>query len=303
MDLLKQPETRRLLQSAQVALPLTEDPLGDLAAGLRMERAAAAEMLKALQREGAVAGVRGEPNPQLAEARVLQVEAAAESPSGGHEEVIRWAGRAPDGRWWWSAMRLAAKGTERPARFFKAGFLLSFEDGPERLLDAARERSLFVGEELVELPQLPGDAARLADALFQPLLFNPEVDLWEQLARKASIQAPGVRPALKHLLQTGVFRRFALALSPAALGWKGCGLASWEFAESEHAMAAEAGRALAALRGTGDVMYGHGANGPGRLQALFLAREPGAGGQAAGEIARQWGRPLAEWTPLDIRPA
>ncbi len=295
MDLLKQPETRRLLQSAQVALPLTEDPLGDLAAGLRMERRAMEEGLALLQREGAVTGFRGEPNPHLAGARETLVQSDA-PPTRSPGEIIRWTGQGSKDQWCRSAMRLQESPDGASSRFLKVGFLLSFEDGPERLLDAGGERSLLTQGEPMEMPPLPGDAAKLVEALVHPVRFDPSADLWKQIAGAAEMERAGVRPAMRYLLQAGVIRRFALALSPAALDWQGCGLACWDFQEVGRHLLPDAGRALAGLRGTGDVVQRET-----ELHALFLGREPGIGETAAREVARQWGRPLARWDSLQIR--
>lgn len=300
MALPKQPETRRLLQSAQVAMPLTEDPLADLAGGLRQDRKALEGALRDLHESGGVRGVFGEPNVAMAAAREQFTEASAEPPREGRGTVIRWQGRDPEGRSHWSRFWMeagdSADACRSAGRFHKSGFQLSFRDGPEELLRPGNERSLLVRGPALPMPeQLPRPAKRLADMLFRPVPFDPEEVLWPQLARAARIDAAEVLPALRYILRTGLFRRFALALSPTALGWRGCGLAVWTFGEAEEALIPQAAAALAALSGTGDVAR----RGP-ELHALFLGREPGTGETAAGEVARQWGRPLARW--VDLRP-
>src|SRR5690606_21281298 len=83
----------------------------------------------------------------------------------------------------------------------------------------------------------PGVEDELQD-LSQPVLLNPGSDFWTNLAQQTRLSDP--RAAITRVVLSRLARRFALRLSPTALGWQGCGLACWSLGSDDVERAAGA---------------------------------------------------------------
>ncbi|MDX2176128.1 MAG: Lrp/AsnC family transcriptional regulator [Candidatus Sumerlaeia bacterium] len=282
----------KLFKSTQSAVPLVPGCLAALAHGFRFEVPPAEfpARLAELQSRGIVAGLWAELNPQLAEA----AEALLAAPPA--DSIARW--RSPGAA---SALFLGAEppaGSRRDLQWFKAGLPLGgLRAEPAHLLAPDSERSFRCDPAATPRLRFREEwEAELVMALARPRPLAADRDPWEELGAELDIPAAEVLAALKRLTVEGVLRRVALRWSPAGLGWRGCGLAEWDFEDA--AGAAPAGDALAGLLGTGDVAWREGPGGSPRLTALFLAPGEGVGRAAAESVAAQWSRPLAAWTTL-----
>lgn len=290
---------RKLLRIAASALPVDADPIGSLARGFRVDRATVNDLLQGWQREGIVSGVWGEPNPipgSGIEALAARFEAAS--------PVVRWRAESSEGAMESQLVRGALPDGAWPAiRLLKAGLPLDLDtDGAERLLHPTEDRTLMVGGEERAQGELSEAEEAMRTALAEPMPIDPSNDdLWSQVGSRCGLEGERARLVARQLVLRRVWRRFCLRVAPWRAGWRGTGLAVWEFGDEP--MALQAGSALASLRGTGDVaLRGPAAAGGSgfAVTALVMGREDGAGEQAACTIANQWNRPLARWIPFGL---
>lgn len=282
----------RFLGSAAAAFPLTPDPWASLAHGLRLSREELAGLVDDLQRDGIIAGLRGEPNPALPSARTQLVEDAS---AGG---IVRWEAALESGGGLVSVCSLGpgAASDAKGLRFFKCGFtgaLLSGEEGDP--LAQETDRTVRPSPDQPCAEDLPPALLELRDAFLEPLPLEPRADFWEWFAGGAGMEPGQARKACRDVILGGHWRRLAVAVHPTAAGLAGCGMAWWKFPNGGDANGAAA--ALAALRSTADVALREGEE-DWELSALFAGREPGSGEWAAREVARQWGRNMARWEPF-----
>lgn len=296
----------KLLRSTAVAFPFAPDPWAALGQGLRIPQDEARRLVQALQDRGVVQGLWGEPNPaEPGREEVLAVQDVP--PSLAAPAVLRWAGEDPEGRWWcsWSAPRRegeepapgAARGAARALH--KLGTPLVAAQGTEALLSPGADRSYTVAER-PPAPPFPPEIEAFAQRLHHPVPIPADRDFWPWLAEVAQMPADKTLRAARELVMAGRWRRFALRVSPVAAGWRGCGLAFWDFPEND--LRGQAAAALAGLAATGDVAQRRPtAEAPGHLAALFMARREGEGETAAAEVARQWNRPLVRFVPLELQ--
>lgn len=297
--LLEQPDALRFLQSTGVALPFDGDPWGIIASGLRFSRGQVVELLEEAIGSGIVVGVWGEPNPAVDEVREALGEFAVEPAwrlDGGR--IVRWKARRGDGSWLASVAAIGrSPGTGfQSLRFHKAGIPL-LAGGKDPLRGSA-DRTYVVGQEQLHLPPLSYEEVVMADRLFAPLSLDPGLDFWGQVKGDGRYDGEQTRLLARRLVYNHVWRRFALRMDAARLGWEGCGLACWQVDELQ---VEEAGRALAMLQGAGDVvMRAPDEENPFNLSALVLARGAGEGLRAAEQISRQWGIGLGRWTGLEV---
>ena len=303
MDLNSSPELLKFIRSTSVALPFDRDPWAVVAGGLRVERPLVLRYLRDLMAEGALLGVWGEPNPAIDEGQEVLMEFEEAPPDKAEGAVVRWKARRREGGWLGSVMALVRSpgAGARARRFLKAGFALTFNDDPGALLLPDEDRTRLLTGERFHLPPMSYEEAVFSDQLFAPVRFNPEEPLWEWIGRGSGFGEEEARLLARRLVYHQVWRRFALRYDLGRLGWKGCGLATWEFPEGE-GVAQEAAKALAALRGTADVALREPreAGGPVRLMALWVGRGEGDGESAAREVARQWSRPLAGFEAVEV---
>lgn len=299
--LLEKPEILRALRSMAVAVPFERDPWGTVAQGLRMDRGALVEALSELQRTGVIHGVWGEPNPALEEAKESLVEFADDKsfqPAPG--QVVRWRARKAGGGWLASVNaigRSAGIGWEA-TRFAKAGLPLQGTGGTPDLLRPGADRTHLVNGERLHIPPLEYEEVQIADRLFIPITIDLASSFWSQVSAGIRYGEEETRLLARKLVYHQVWRRLAVRLNPAKLGWSGCGLACWKLAEED---LAEATAALAGIQSTGDVVSRRATTAwPYNLSAIVLARESGGGKSAAEKISAQWGRQLGCWLDLEI---
>lgn len=284
-----------------VAVPFERDPWGTVAQGLRMDRDVLVAALIELQQAGVILGVWGEPNPALVEARETLVEFPDEnSYQPAHGQVVRWRARKPHGGWLASITaigRSAGTGWEA-TRFAKAGLPLQGTGATADLLRSGADRTHLVNGDRIHIPPLEYEEVQVADRVLNPIPIDPALSFWSQLSAGIPRGEEETRLLARKLVYHQVWRRLAVRLNPAKLGWSGCGLACWKLTDEE---LAEAATALAAIQSTGDVVVRRAtAAWPYNLSAVLLARESGGGKSAAEKISAQWGKQLGCWLDLEI---
>ncbi len=274
---------RKLLKSAQGALPVMEDFWGGLATGLGED---VRPILASLQERGIVAGFCGEPNP--AHPEVFESIAARERVAKG---VVRWQGDA-------IASVLSAKdGAEgwRAVRWFKAGFGIDVrEDGADSFAPE-RDRTMHVSpDEAAKCEPATPVQRRVLDAFGEPVPFVADRSPWEVIGERASASPAEARDAVVRLVLTRRWRRFALRVNAGALGRSGGGLACWRIGEQVE----RAAMAAAGISATGDVAVREpGEEWPFDLSALIPSPAEGDGGDIARAISGKWGVELGRWVP------
>ncbi len=242
-------------------------------------------LLREMFERGELVGVLAEPNPVLE--RAVERRRQGEEPAAGW--TPRWVARDPDGAVLRSELRFT-EGEGRGATFLKCGLPCSEADA----LSSFGDRTYLVGETRERLTPVDEGAATFGQRLFSPVAFDPGENLWEQLALDGAGES--ARRCAKELLVARLWRRIGLWHSLAP--WRGCGLARWDFTPLKGKEGA-AGRALAALQATGDVVArSDPEKGQVVLEAIFLAREEGGGERAVREVARQWELQPERWQPL-----
>lgn len=266
---MEQPEIQKLLRSGAAALPLTADPWGALANGLRLTREDLGSALNQLSARGIVLGWWLEPNP-----------ARQDFADGTALPVLRWSSSS-------YRAQLPASG---PARWFKVGLPLVLEETVEALLGPDPDRTYRVEEALPPPPHEPHRP--LVEWLSVPRPADVFTSPWDAAGEAIGMDPADVVSVIRRLIIHRIVRRFSLRVAPAAAGWNGCGLAEWELPPE---IAPQAAESLAAIRATGDVWTS-----PRGVHALFLARTADLSRATAEAIATQWSRPLARWQPLAI---
>jgi hypothetical protein len=281
---LSDPRITKLLKSTQSAFPLGRDPWEDLARGLFATREEIGAWIAELQTSGILLGLCAEPNVQHPE-----IGESLDFAEHGIEPT-RWAAACNEGvlvsRW-----RLRDRGMPgwQAEKWFKIGIMVDVGTAPDQWdpLAASGDRTMIpesppkwqMAEERFEVHLAPLSRLHTLDAR---RLF------WESLG-----DGDQARAALQQLLILRLARRFSVRLNPAALGWKGCGLACWSLDPTD---AVRAAGALAAVVCTGDVAIRKPTTEwPYNLSAVIHGHAPGSGKKTAAEISHRWGRDLGRW--------
>jgi len=279
------PRIIKLLKSTQAAFPIGRNPWDDLARGLSATREEIADWMDELNRAGAVTGAWAEPNvhhPSIGESLVSRDASnarwSASTSAGDITSQWSWEGEISDG---WPA-----------ERWFKIGIALDLRAAAETADPFAPSQDrTSMPESPIEWPKLEVEAGMDLVALSEPTPLNPRQPVWETLVEKTDLTDP--RAAVQRVVLSRLARRFALRLSPTALGWRGCGLACWSLESSD---AERAAGALAAITCTGDVAIRKPTTDwPFNLSAVILGHAPDSGKEIAAGISRKWGRDLGRW--------
>ncbi len=282
----------RLLKSAQSALPVTRDPWHDLAYGIGLSREELTDKLLDLQERGILLGMMGETNIAHPLYRELIVLRNIPNP-----ERERWISTGQTASLWKHYYELTDR---KPDRIVKAGLLLPWPGEGEKinLLAPSSDRTPLVRDDDPAIKKsITRQQEKLFEMLARPIPVDPTRTPWEQIAElSASFTPEEVRQDLMQLILAKRFRRFAFRISPKAAGFQGCGMAYWKLDEAD---APRAAQALAAVRGTGDVII-RSDNFMYNLTAVFLGDEPGSGKTAALDASQQWNRELGNWMDLEI---
>ncbi len=280
----------KFLKSTQAAFPLGRDPWADLAHGLFASDSEVREWVDDLNAAGAIVGMWTEPN--------VRHPAISETLCIGEPPGVRWSAQTGDGtlasRW-----QHGAEATEGwPAeRWFKIGMALDLRVPGEQSdpFSASPDRSL-IPETPNEWPRIDPEVVAELRALSQPVPLQSDIPFWSYL--QSATRLPDPRASIPRVVLSRLARRFALRLSPTALGWRGCGMACWRLADED---APRAAAALAAITCTGDVaIRTPTADWPFNVSAVLLCHGEGSGEKNAAEISRRWGRDLGRWIGFQV---
>jgi hypothetical protein len=224
------PRILKFLKSTKAAFPLGRDPWADLAHGLFATETEVRTWVEELNLAGALLGTSAEPNvhhPTIRES--LHIGPAIDA---------RWTANTADGiiASHWSSGTVADSGWQAE-QWFKMGLSLDLRVPGEQSdpFAASSDRSLMP-ESPAEWPSAELGADGELRALSRPIPLDPQTEFWPNLA--AATKLPDPRASIPRVVLSRLARRFALRLSPTALGWHGCGLACWKLDEKDAPRAA-----------------------------------------------------------------
>jgi hypothetical protein len=284
---LSDPRILKFLKSTQAAFPVSRDPWQDLSQGLSATREEIACWIDDLQGNGAIHGIWTEPNvhhPEIHESLDFATHAVEPTrwTAPTHEVILAscWRMRDREMKGWQST------------KWFKIGIMIDvgadadhwdpFAPSTDRTMAPEAPREWAIPREYIEISLVPYSRLQGLD---------PRKPFWEEFGREST--GDSAREVVQQLLIHRLARRFALRLSPTALGWRGCGLACWSLESKDVERAASA---LAAITCTGDVAIRKSTTEwPFNLSAIILNHAPGSGKKTAAEISRRWGRDLGRW--------